>query len=159
MLPMCNHVDMIEYVPSTRLSKRCHYYDNLEDKGCTFGAWHPLAAEKLLALSMSSSDENEIFGRGVLRIQGYPSLKCWSSTQRSHNQLLLMLALISYCYWILNLAFSRQRQLCKGLCQILYLILYFRIVQISSYEIMQSTIVCNLVIIMWWMKCHTNCCK
>jgi hypothetical protein len=76
MLPMCNHVDMIEYVPSTRLSKRCHYYDNLEDKGCTFGAWHPLAAEKLLALSMSSSDENEIFGRGVLRIQGYPSLKC-----------------------------------------------------------------------------------
>ncbi|XP_059479727.1 beta-galactoside alpha-2,6-sialyltransferase 2 isoform X2 [Neocloeon triangulifer] len=76
MLPLCNHVDMIEYMPSVRETKRCHYYDTFEDRGCTFGAWHPLAAEKLLALSMSSSDDNEIFGRGILRIQGYPSLNC-----------------------------------------------------------------------------------
>jgi beta-galactoside alpha-2,6-sialyltransferase (sialyltransferase 1) len=76
MLPLCDYVDMIEFVPSLRLSKRCHYFDVAEDSGCTFGSWHPLAAEKLLALSMTSSDDNEIFGKGILRVQGYSSLKC-----------------------------------------------------------------------------------
>jgi hypothetical protein len=31
---------------------RCHYYDDEENIGCTLGDWHPLAAEKLLALKM-----------------------------------------------------------------------------------------------------------
>lgn len=27
MLPVCTYVDIIEYIPSTRLNGRCHYYD------------------------------------------------------------------------------------------------------------------------------------
>lgn len=27
MLPVCKYVDIIEYIPSTRLNGRCHYYD------------------------------------------------------------------------------------------------------------------------------------
>lgn len=27
MLPVCTYVDIIEYMPSTRLNGRCHYYD------------------------------------------------------------------------------------------------------------------------------------
>lgn len=27
MLPVCTYVDVIEYIPSTRLNGRCHYYD------------------------------------------------------------------------------------------------------------------------------------
>ncbi|KAF4518765.1 hypothetical protein B566_EDAN006169 [Ephemera danica] len=66
----------LEFVPSLRLSKRCHYFDVAEDTGCTFGSWHPLAAEKLTTLAMGSSDDNEVFGRGILRVQGYNSYKC-----------------------------------------------------------------------------------
>lgn len=27
ILPVCTYVDIIEYIPSTRLNGRCHYYD------------------------------------------------------------------------------------------------------------------------------------
>ncbi|XP_037089610.1 beta-galactoside alpha-2,6-sialyltransferase 2-like [Pollicipes pollicipes] len=50
MLDRCQHVDVYEFVPSLRMTKRCHYYDVEENEFCTLGAWHPLATEKLLAL-------------------------------------------------------------------------------------------------------------
>lgn len=27
LLPYCSYIDIAEYIPSTRLSGRCHYYD------------------------------------------------------------------------------------------------------------------------------------
>ncbi|KAI8128726.1 6-sialyltransferase 2, Beta-galactoside alpha-2 [Lucilia cuprina] len=45
LLPHCPVVDFIEYIPSTRLNGRCHYYSKEINSACTFGAWHPLAAE------------------------------------------------------------------------------------------------------------------
>lgn len=36
---------------------------------CTFGSWHPLAAEKLMAIGMNSADDFTVFQNGVIRIR------------------------------------------------------------------------------------------
>lgn len=36
---------------------------------CTFGAWHPLAAEKLMALDMNTASDFSTFQRGIIRIR------------------------------------------------------------------------------------------
>ncbi|KAF0291102.1 Beta-galactoside alpha-2,6-sialyltransferase 2 [Amphibalanus amphitrite] len=76
MLERCDWVDVYEFVPSLRMTKRCHYYDTEENEFCTLGAWHPLATEKLLALRMNHASDREVFERGVLRLKGYSQLEC-----------------------------------------------------------------------------------
>lgn len=39
------------------------------DPACTFGAWHPLAAEKLMAFGMNSADNYSVFQSGLIRIR------------------------------------------------------------------------------------------
>lgn len=70
LLPVCAHVDLVEYVPSTRLSGRCHYYDDYDmNAACTFGSWHPLAAEKLMAYAMNTADAFTTWQRGIVRVR------------------------------------------------------------------------------------------
>lgn len=76
LLPICNYVDMFEYIPSTRVTKKCHYYDKEDNLACTFGVWHPLAAEKLVAYQMNSADDRTVFKRGYIRIEGYRKVLC-----------------------------------------------------------------------------------
>jgi len=78
MLPHCSHVNLFEYVPSVRLTKRCHYWDVAEDSSCTFGVWHPLAAEKLLALALNVASDQSVFSDGYVQVPGYDTLQCWS---------------------------------------------------------------------------------
>ncbi len=66
----CRSVNVYEYVPSMRLTKRCHYYDDEENLGCTIGDWHPLAAEKLVSLALNQADKLKVFSDGVLVIPG-----------------------------------------------------------------------------------------
>nr|CAD7458498.1 unnamed protein product [Timema tahoe] len=75
-LPHCRLVDLVEYVPSLRLTKRCHYWDVTEDSSCTFGVWHPLAAEKLLTLALNIADDAAVFSQGYVRVPGYDALSC-----------------------------------------------------------------------------------
>ncbi|XP_037952916.1 beta-galactoside alpha-2,6-sialyltransferase 1 [Teleopsis dalmanni] len=76
LLPHCPYVDFIEYIPSTRLNGRCHYYSKELNSACTFGAWHPLAAEKLMALDMNVADDMSVFQLGILRIRRPDKLLC-----------------------------------------------------------------------------------
>ena len=76
MLDRCSWVDVYEFVPSLRMTKRCHYYDAEENEFCTLGAWHPLATEKLLALKMSHASNRDVFERGVLRLKGFNQISC-----------------------------------------------------------------------------------
>ncbi|CAD6998663.1 unnamed protein product [Ceratitis capitata] len=76
LLPHCPFIDFIEYIPSTRLNGRCHYYSKEMNSACTFGAWHPLAAEKLMALDMNSADDTSVFQHGILRIRRPDKLLC-----------------------------------------------------------------------------------
>ena len=46
------------------------------DTGCTFGTWHPLAAEKLMAYDMNSADKFAVFQSGVIRIRGRDKTNC-----------------------------------------------------------------------------------
>lgn len=43
---------------------------------CTFGAWHPLAAEKLMAYDMNSADDYSVFQSGVIRIRKPEKSSC-----------------------------------------------------------------------------------
>lgn len=76
LLPHCNYVDVVEYIPSTRMNGRCHYYETSHDPMCTFGSWHPLAAEKLMTLEMNSVDDFTTFQQGILRIRKNKSINC-----------------------------------------------------------------------------------
>ncbi|XP_060517236.1 beta-galactoside alpha-2,6-sialyltransferase 1 [Cylas formicarius] len=76
LLPVCNTVNVMEYVPSTRLTKRCHYYDPDENPACTFGVWHPLAAEKLLSYYVNVASDKDAFQNGFITIQGFRNLNC-----------------------------------------------------------------------------------
>lgn len=100
LLPYCSYLDIVEYMPSTRLTSRCHYYDsevclwnyyfifififliklhitwmdvyilNFQmNSGCTFGTWHPLAAEKLMTYDMNIANDFSTFQNGVIRIR------------------------------------------------------------------------------------------
>jgi len=72
----CRVVHVYEYVPSMRLTKRCHYYDAEENLGCYIGDWHPLAAEKLAAIAMNVADKKQVYSDGFLTIPGAPGLDC-----------------------------------------------------------------------------------
>ncbi|KAL9915991.1 beta-galactoside alpha-2,6-sialyltransferase 2 isoform X2 [Glossina fuscipes] len=76
LLPYCSVVHFIEYIPSTRLNGRCHYYSKEINSACTFGSWHPLAAEKLMALDMNIADDISVFQYGILRIKRPNKLLC-----------------------------------------------------------------------------------
>ncbi|KAJ8960809.1 hypothetical protein NQ318_020105, partial [Aromia moschata] len=76
LLPHCDFVDIFEYVPSTRVTKRCHYYDPEDNPACTFGVWHPLAAEKLLTYHINSAEDEAVFQTGFVRIEGFRNLNC-----------------------------------------------------------------------------------
>ncbi|KAL3281210.1 hypothetical protein HHI36_004424 [Cryptolaemus montrouzieri] len=76
LLPLCEFVDLVEYIPSTRVTKRCHYYDAEENVACTFGVWHPLAAEKMMTYHMNIMNDTYVFQKGILRIPGFKKLNC-----------------------------------------------------------------------------------
>nr|XP_027228603.1 beta-galactoside alpha-2,6-sialyltransferase 1-like [Penaeus vannamei] len=76
MLAHCETVDAVEFVPSLRVTRQCHYWDATTDQGCTFGGWHPLASEKLLALALSVASDEDAFSTGFVRIPGFRSLSC-----------------------------------------------------------------------------------
>ncbi|XP_025830591.1 beta-galactoside alpha-2,6-sialyltransferase 1, partial [Agrilus planipennis] len=71
LLPHCDYVDVFEYIPSVRVSRRCHYYDRTDNPACTFGVWHPLAAEKLLSYFLNTANDTSVFQTGFIRIPGY----------------------------------------------------------------------------------------
>jgi len=70
---VCETVHVYEYVPSMRLTKRCHYYDSQENLGCTIGDWHPLAAEKLVALRLNIANDTAVYSDGYVAIPGFRS--------------------------------------------------------------------------------------
>ncbi|CAG9863526.1 unnamed protein product [Phyllotreta striolata] len=76
LLPYCSFVDVFEYVPSARVTKRCHYYDPEENPSCTFGVWHPLAAEKLLTYYINLASDRDVFQTGFVRIAGAKNFEC-----------------------------------------------------------------------------------
>ncbi|XP_055531571.1 beta-galactoside alpha-2,6-sialyltransferase 2 isoform X1 [Wyeomyia smithii] len=69
LIPVCRYVDMIEYIPSSRMNGLCHYYDSEINSVCTFGSWHPLAAEKLYVLRMNSASDFNTFQQGIVRMK------------------------------------------------------------------------------------------
>ncbi|XP_014271557.1 beta-galactoside alpha-2,6-sialyltransferase 1 isoform X1 [Halyomorpha halys] len=76
LLPHCDKVRLFEYIPSVRLTPHCHYFDSGIDTSCTFGVWHPLAAEKLLTLNLNQEDDYTTFQTGYVTVSGYSTINC-----------------------------------------------------------------------------------
>ena len=76
----CQRVHVYEFVPSMRFTKRCHYYDEQQNIGCTIGDWHPLAAEKLATLKMNIGNDTQVFQKGYVTIPGVLCLQNKSCT-------------------------------------------------------------------------------
>lgn len=54
---------------------------------CTFGSWHPLAAEKLMAYAMNSADDHSVFQNGVIRIRRAEKSSCvWSILKKKNTK-------------------------------------------------------------------------
>ncbi|RWS11206.1 beta-galactoside alpha-2:6-sialyltransferase 2-like protein [Dinothrombium tinctorium] len=70
LLKMCRYVTVYEYLPSIRLTEKCHYYDNSTGLGCTLGDWHPLATEKLYTIGLNRASDYEVFVEGKVEING-----------------------------------------------------------------------------------------
>lgn len=77
LLPICNIIDVFEYIPSTRATRRCHYYDPEDNPACTFGVWHPLAAEKLLVYHLNVNNVRSVFQDGFVTVNGFAKYSCW----------------------------------------------------------------------------------
>ncbi|XP_047035147.1 beta-galactoside alpha-2,6-sialyltransferase 2 [Helicoverpa zea] len=75
-LHRCARVRMLEYVPSARATRRCHYHAPHADAACTLGAWHPLAHEKTVAERMRDNDDIQVFQKGVIDVPGFRSIVC-----------------------------------------------------------------------------------
>lgn len=70
LMKMCTTIDIYEYIPSIRVTNKCHYYDDTQNKGCTFGDWHPLATEKLFVLAINEGNGFDQVIKGKVTIKG-----------------------------------------------------------------------------------------
>ena len=73
LLHHCSWLHVFEYIPSMRLTKRCHYYDIEDNLGCTLGDWHPLSAEKLASLNLNIGTDLQVYKDGYITIPGFSS--------------------------------------------------------------------------------------
>ncbi|XP_019634651.1 PREDICTED: beta-galactoside alpha-2,6-sialyltransferase 2-like [Branchiostoma belcheri] len=76
LLSLCDTVDVYEYVPSMRETKRCHYYENNMDIACTYGAYHPLRAEKQLIKKLNIGPEEDVRKKGKITLPGFRTVQC-----------------------------------------------------------------------------------
>uniref|UniRef100_A0A0N7ZCA1 Beta-galactoside alpha-2,6-sialyltransferase 1 n=1 Tax=Scylla olivacea TaxID=85551 RepID=A0A0N7ZCA1_SCYOL len=76
MLAHCESVDVVEFVPSLRMTEQCHYWLPYNDTTCTFGGWHPTDTEKLTTLTLNSAGDYDTYARGFVRIPGFKTIAC-----------------------------------------------------------------------------------
>ncbi|KAM5164298.1 beta-galactoside alpha-2,6-sialyltransferase 1-like [Mantella aurantiaca] len=76
MINLCDEVNVYEYLPSTRQSDLCYYYNRYYDRACTVGGYHPLMYEKNLVMKLNKGDMDTIHKYGKVTLPGIKNLKC-----------------------------------------------------------------------------------
>ncbi|KAK3881540.1 hypothetical protein Pcinc_014012 [Petrolisthes cinctipes] len=76
MLAHCERVNAMEFIPSLRVTPRCHYWDAYNDTSCTFGGWHPEDSEKLATLKLNTAEDLDTYQQGFVSIPGFSSITC-----------------------------------------------------------------------------------
>ncbi|XP_040204935.1 beta-galactoside alpha-2,6-sialyltransferase 1-like isoform X2 [Rana temporaria] len=76
MMNLCDEVNVYEFLPSTRQSDLCYYYEKYYDLACTVGGYHPLMYEKNLVMKLNRGDMNTIHRYGKATLPGIKNLKC-----------------------------------------------------------------------------------
>ncbi|KAL0963508.1 hypothetical protein UPYG_G00307340 [Umbra pygmaea] len=76
MMSLCEQVHVYEYIPSTRKTDLCHYYEHYYDAACTLGAYHPLLYEKILVQRINTGPETDLKRKGCLTLPGFSTVNC-----------------------------------------------------------------------------------
>ncbi|KAJ3584189.1 hypothetical protein NHX12_014685 [Muraenolepis orangiensis] len=77
MLALCRQVHVYEYIPSSRQTDLCHYFEPHINAACTLGAYHPLLYEKLLVQRMSASTTPDDLHQGSrVTLPGFSTVDC-----------------------------------------------------------------------------------
>ncbi|XP_061647935.1 beta-galactoside alpha-2,6-sialyltransferase 2 [Phyllopteryx taeniolatus] len=76
MMALCEQVHVYEFLPSTRKTDLCHYYERYSDAACTLGAYHPLLYEKSLIQRINSGTEADLRNKGRVTLPGFRTFDC-----------------------------------------------------------------------------------
>ena len=79
MMHHCQTVNIMEFIPSLRFAKQCHYWKSSTDIGCSFGDWHPLSAEKLVTMVLNTADDVTTYSKGYATVPGFSKITCPTS--------------------------------------------------------------------------------
>ncbi|KAM3931705.1 beta-galactoside alpha-2,6-sialyltransferase 1-like isoform 1-T2 [Leptodactylus fuscus] len=81
MMNICDEVNVYEFLPSSRLTDRCYYFQQFMDSACTYGGYHPLLYEKNLFKKLNQGTEDDITKNGKMTLPGLKDLQCLNETR------------------------------------------------------------------------------
>ncbi|KAM3601363.1 uncharacterized protein V6R79_011461 [Siganus canaliculatus] len=76
MMSLCDVVHVYEFLPSSRKTNLCHYYQRFLDASCSYGTYHPLMYEKNLVKRMNQGSDHDISTHGRVTLPGFRQLNC-----------------------------------------------------------------------------------
>ncbi|XP_075717404.1 beta-galactoside alpha-2,6-sialyltransferase 1-like [Rhinoderma darwinii] len=80
MMNICDEVNVYEFLPSSRQTDRCYYFNQYFDAACTYGGYHPLLYEKNLIKKLNQGTADNIYKFGKVTLSGIKDLQCLTQT-------------------------------------------------------------------------------
>uniref|UniRef100_A0A8C5GMJ3 Beta-galactoside alpha-2,6-sialyltransferase 2 n=1 Tax=Gouania willdenowi TaxID=441366 RepID=A0A8C5GMJ3_GOUWI len=76
MMALCEQVHVYEYIPSTRQTSLCHYFEKYHNIECTTGGYHPITFEKSLIQLINTGLESDLRMKGRATLPGFSTFNC-----------------------------------------------------------------------------------
>ncbi|CAN2391851.1 6-sialyltransferase activity, partial [Pristimantis euphronides] len=80
MMNICDEVNVYEFLPSSRQTDRCYYFQRFFETACTYGGYHPLIYEKNIIRKLNQGTEDDIYYNGKVTLPGIKDLQCSTKT-------------------------------------------------------------------------------
>ncbi|XP_048868301.1 beta-galactoside alpha-2,6-sialyltransferase 1-like isoform X2 [Brienomyrus brachyistius] len=74
MMNLCEQISVYEFLPSRRRTSLCHYFENIHNKQCTMGHYHPITFEKNLIKRLNHGTDYDIYSSGKVTLRGFSQL-------------------------------------------------------------------------------------
>ncbi|KAM3602088.1 uncharacterized protein V6R79_024081 [Siganus canaliculatus] len=76
MMSLCDELHVYEFLPSSRKTDLCHYFERFINAACSHGAYHPLTYEKNLVKRMNQGSDQDINTYGRITLPGFRRANC-----------------------------------------------------------------------------------
>ncbi|KAJ8397578.1 hypothetical protein AAFF_G00438540 [Aldrovandia affinis] len=76
MMNLCEKISVYEFLPSHRKTDLCHYFQNIHNRQCTVGHYHPLTFEKNLVKGLNLGSHCDIYTSGKVTMCGFSQKRC-----------------------------------------------------------------------------------